>query len=135
MKKIKSLFWIMALAAAGYAGYRYFTPDEAVYVYRTQRAARGSVTSSVNATGRVNAVEMVDVGTQVSGTIKEIYVDFNSPVKKGQLLALLDTDYLQSKVEESKAGLAVARASAAKAQAEVANAQRNYARNKELWER
>jgi HlyD family secretion protein len=133
--KIKSLFWIAALAAAGFAGYRYFAPAEAVYVYRTQPVTRGAITSTVNATGRVNAVEMVDVGTQVSGTIKEIYVDFNSPVKKGQLLALLDPDVLQSKVEETKAGLAVARASAAKAQAEVARAQRDNARNKELWER
>ena len=133
--KIKSLFWIMILAAAGYAGYRFFTPAEARYVYRTQPVTRGSITSNISATGKVNAVEMVDVGTQVSGTIKEIYVDYNSPVKKDQLLALLDPDVLQSKVEESKASLAVARASVAKAQAEVSNAQRNNARNKELWER
>ena len=98
MKKIKSLFWIMLLAAAGYAGYWFLSPEEAVYVYRTQLVTRGSIMSTVNATGKVNAVEMVDVGTQVSGTIQEIYVDYNSPVKKGQLLALLDPDVLQSKV-------------------------------------
>ncbi|MCL2011070.1 MAG: efflux RND transporter periplasmic adaptor subunit [Synergistaceae bacterium] len=135
MKKIKSLFWIMVVAAACYAGYRFFGPDEVVYVYRTQPVTRGSITSSVNAAGKVNAVEMVDVGTQVSGTIKELHADYNSPVRKGQLLALLDPDVLQSRVEESKAGLAVARASAAKAQAEVTRAQRDNARNKDLWER
>jgi len=135
MKKIKSLLWVVALAAAGYAVYWFFAPPATVYVYRTQAVTRGSIVSSVNATGRVNAVEMVDVGTQVSGTIQEIYVDFNSPVTQGQLLARLDTDVLQSRVNESRAGLAVTRASVARAQAEVESARRNSERNRELWER
>jgi len=135
MKKIKSLIWVVALAAAGYAVYWVFAPAEAVFVYRTQPVTRGSIVSTVNATGRVNAVEMVDVGTQVSGTISEIFVDFNSPVTRGQLLARLDPEFLQSRVEESRAGLAVARASVARAQTEVASAQRNSARSNDMWER
>jgi HlyD family secretion protein len=134
-KKTKFLLSILALAAAVYAGFQFFAPAEATYVYRTQPVTRGSITSSISATGKVNAVEMVEVGTQVSGTIKEIYVDYNSPVKKGQLLALLDPDVLLSKIEENKASLAVAQAGVAKAKAEVINAQRSDTRNRELWER
>ncbi|MDR1978854.1 MAG: efflux RND transporter periplasmic adaptor subunit [Synergistaceae bacterium] len=134
-KKTKLLFLTMTFAVAAYGGFRYFGPAEASYVYRTQPVTRGSITSSISATGKVNAVEMVAVGTQVSGTIKEIYVDFNSPVAKGQLLALLDPDVLLSRIEESKASLAVAQAGVAKARAETLNAQRSDTRNRELWQR
>jgi HlyD family secretion protein len=134
-KTTKILFLILIFAAAAYAGFRFFGPAEAAYVYRTQPVTRGTVTSGISATGKVNAVEMVEVGTQVSGTIKEIFADYNSPVKKGQLLALLDPDVLLSKIEENKASLAVAQAGVVKARAEVINAQRSDARNRELWER
>jgi HlyD family secretion protein len=105
------------------------------YVYRTQQITRGAITSTISATGAVNAVELVEVGTQVSGNIKEIYADFNSVVKKGQLLAVLDPDVLTSKVEESKASLTLAKAGVASAKAELDNAARAYERNKELWNR
>ncbi|MDR1621508.1 MAG: efflux RND transporter periplasmic adaptor subunit [Synergistaceae bacterium] len=134
-KKTKILFSMLTFAVAIYAGFQFFGPAEATYVYKTQSVTRGSITSSISATGKVNAVEMVEVGTQVSGTIKEIYVDYNSPVEKGQLLALLDPDMLLSKIEENKASLAVAQAGVAKAKAEVLNAQRSDKRNRELWER
>jgi HlyD family secretion protein len=134
-KKTKILFSMLIFAAAVYAGVQFFGPAEATYVYKTQSVTRGTITSSISATGKVNAVEMVEVGTQVSGTIKEIYVDYNSPVEKGQLLALLDPDVLLSKIEENKASLAVAQAGVAKAKAEVINAQRSHARNRQLWER
>jgi HlyD family secretion protein len=134
-KKAKILFSLLTFAVAGYAGFQFLSPAEAIYVYRTQPATRGVITSSISATGKVNAVEMVAVGTQVSGTIKELYVDYNSPVQKGQLLALLDPDVLLSKIEENKASLAVAQAGVVKARAEVANAQRSDTRNRELWER
>jgi len=58
--------------------------------YRTEKISRGDIQATVTATGTVNAVVTVLVGTQVSGTIKSIYVDYNSPVKKGQLLAQID---------------------------------------------
>jgi HlyD family secretion protein len=136
MKKFFKFLMVLAVAAAaGYWGYQRLTPKNPVYVYRTQTVTRGSITSSISATGTVNAVEMVEVGTQVSGTIKELYADFNSPVKKGALLAVLDPDVLASRVEESKANLAVANAGVAKARAELENATRNYNRNKELWDR
>ena len=60
--------------------------------YITETVGRGDVQAMVFATGTVNAVTTVLVGTQVSGTIKELFVDYNSPVKKGQLLATIDGD-------------------------------------------
>jgi HlyD family secretion protein len=136
MKKFfKFLIVLAAVAAAGYWGYQKMIPSSPIYVYRTQAVTRGSISSSISATGTVNAVEMVEVGTQVSGTINELYADFNSPVKKGQLLAVLDPDVLASRVEESKASLTVANAGVSKAKAELENATRTYSRNKELWDR
>jgi HlyD family secretion protein len=121
--------------SAGYWGYQWIRPARAAYSYVTQPVTRGSITSSISSTGKVNAVEMVEVGTQVSGTIDEIHVDFNSPVKKGQLLAVLDPDVLVSRVKESRASLALARAGVSKARAEVENSTRAYKRNRELWDR
>jgi HlyD family secretion protein len=136
MKKFfKVLVLMVLIVTAGYWIYHRVKPSRPIYVYRTQPVTRGSITSSVSATGTVNAVEMVEVGTQVSGTIKELYADFNSPVKRGQLLAVLDPDVLVSRVEENKASLSLAQAGIAKAKAELENSTRNHNRNNELWER
>ena len=136
MKVLKML--LFGAAAAGIAWgvwYVYFRDGGAEYVYRTQPVTRGSISATVSATGSVNPVEMVDVGTQVSGTIKEIYVDYNSRVTKGQLVAMLDTDMLQSRVDEVKASLALAQARVTSAKASAADADRTFRRNKELWSR
>ena len=136
MKVLKLL--LFGAAAAGIAWgvwYVYFRDGGAEYVYRTQPVTRGSISATVSATGSVNPVEMVDVGTQVSGTLKEIYVDYNSRVTKGQLVATLDTDMLQSRVDEAKASLALAQARVTSARASAADADRTFKRNKELWSR
>ena len=136
MKVLKML--LFGAAAAGIAWgvwYVYFRDGGAEYVYRTQPVTRGSISATVSATGSVNPVEMVDVGTQVSGTLKEIYVDYNSRVTKGQLVATLDTDMLQSRVDEAKASLALAQARVTSARASAADADRTFKRNKELWSR
>ena len=136
MKKLlKLMLALIVLGAAGYWGYSKMRPQAPSYVYRTQQVTKGAITSAISATGTVNAVEMVEVGTQVSGNITEIHADFNSVVKKGQLLAVLDPDVLASRVEESKAGLTLAKAGVASAKAQLDNASRAYARNKELWDR
>ena len=136
MKVLKML--LFGAAAAGIAWgvwYVYFRDGGAEYVYRTQPVTRGSISATVSATGSVNPVERVDVGTQVSGTLKEIYVDYNSRVTKGQLVATLDTDMLQSRVDEAKASLALAQARVTSARASAADADRTFKRNKELWSR
>jgi HlyD family secretion protein len=96
--------------------------------YRTDKATRGELTASVTATGSVNAVTTVLVGTQVSGTIRNIYVDFNSSVKKGQLIAQIDPDMFEAQAEQ-------ARANVMKAAAQMRDAERTLKRNQELFSR
>src|SRR5574341_407903 len=74
--------------------------------YRTELVTRGDIQATVTATGTVNAVTTVLVGTQVSGTIKSIFVDFNSPVKKGQVIAQIDPRTFEAQVEQARANVA-----------------------------
>jgi HlyD family secretion protein len=91
--------------------------------YKTQEAQRGNLTVTVTATGTLNAVITVEVGSQVSGTIKELLADFNSPVKKGQLIARIDPDLFETKRAQARADLQAAQAAVLNAQASVARAE------------
>ena len=94
--------------------------------YRTEQVTRGPIQESVTATGTVNPVTTVQVGTQVSGTIRDIFVDFNSVVRKGQLIAQIDPAFFETQ-------LAQARANADRAQAALRDADRVLNQNKELY--
>jgi HlyD family secretion protein len=100
--------------------------------YRTDAVTRGDIQQAVTATGTVNAVTTVQVGTQVSGTIKTLYVDFNSRVKKGQLIAQIDPSTFESQVQQAQANLLSAQANLEKAQTALANDKKTFERNKEL---
>ncbi|MGH7651118.1 MAG: efflux RND transporter periplasmic adaptor subunit [Gemmatimonadaceae bacterium] len=95
--------------------------------YRTATIQRGSVKSTVSATGTLSAVQTVQVGTQVSGQIAAIYADYNAHVRKGQLLALIDPQLQNQDVEEAQAALE-------RAQATMAQAEGDYTRNKQLFD-
>jgi HlyD family secretion protein len=95
-------------------------------VYRTEQVTRGGIRETVTATGTVNPVTTVQVGTQVSGTIKEIFVDFNSLVRKGQLIAQIDPAFFETQ-------LAQARANADRARAGLRDAERILNQNKALY--
>ena len=101
--------------------------------YRTDPVTRGDIQQAVTATGTVNAVTTVQVGTQVSGTIKTLYVDFNSRVKKGQLIAQIDPSTFESQVQQAQANLLSAQANLEKAQTALANDKKTFERNKELF--
>lgn len=103
--------------------------------YKTEKVTRGDIRETVTATGTLNAVVTVLVGTQVSGTIKYIYVDYNSPVKKGQVLAQIDPATFIAQVQQAKANLSLARANVEKAEAALAEAKRTFERNKILFTR
>ena len=79
--------------------------------YKTQTLAKGDVTQAVSANGTLNPVILVNVGTQVSGTVKKLYVDFNDKVKEGQILAELDDALFSAQVRQSDASMASAQAS------------------------
>ena len=110
--------------------------------YKLAKIESGPLTAAVSATGTLNPVVSVQVGSQVSGQIKEILVDFNSPVKSGQLIARLDPETYQHRVRQAEADVDAARAAQGVQQAEVAraranlsNAQRDYERKKTLVEK
>lgn len=94
----------------------------------TEKVEIADITTSVTATGTIEPIKLVEVGTQVSGVISKIYVDYNSVVKKGDILAELDKDLLVSELETAQANLQ-------SRQVELENEQRNYNRQKTLWEK
>src|SRR5207253_3758745 len=105
---------ILAIAAVGtlaLAGFYFWGSGTAAPVYMTARVERGNLRNTVTATGTLQAVTTVQVGSQASGTISALYVDFNSLVKKGQVVAQLDPAVLQAQVEQSRANLEQSRAS------------------------
>jgi len=101
--------------------------------FRTEPVSKGDIQAAVTATGTVNAVTTVLVGTQVSGTIKTLYVDFNSRVKKGQVIAQIDPATLEAQVQQAKANLLSAQANLEKAETMLVDAKRTFDRNKELF--
>jgi HlyD family secretion protein len=103
--------------------------------FRTERVSRGDVLSTVTATGTVNPVTTVLVGTQVSGTVKELYVDFNSLVKKGQVIAQIDPATFEAQVEQARANLLSASANVEKAETTLLDARRTMKRNRDLFSR
>ena len=110
MKRTFKILIPVLLIVAGLSGWLITRKSNGVAPYRLSVVDRGTVQVVVTATGTASAVTTVTVGSQVSGTLKEIYVDFNSPVKKGDLLAKLDPTFLQAAVSEAEANLEKARA-------------------------
>ncbi len=133
MKKI--LIGAAVVIALGIIAFVAFRSKEEEPKFRTEKVVRGDIVQTVTATGTVNAVTTVLVGTQVSGAIKHIYVDFNSPVKKGQLIAQIDPSTFEAQVEQAKANLLAAKANVEKAGASLLDAKRTMDRNRELFSR
>jgi HlyD family secretion protein len=107
-------WWLYALAAAALAagawgGWRYFATPAAV-PSPTVEIRRGDVRQTISATGKVQAVVTVQVGTQVSGTVSALYADFNSRVKAGQIIARLDPSQIDAQLKQARANLAGAEA-------------------------
>lgn len=112
---------VAAVAAAALLGWRLFGRSETV-TYAHVQVERGDVVKTVSATGKLQAVVTVQVGSQVSGRIAELYADFNSRVKKGQIIAKLDPSLLQAQLDQARANLANAQARLETAESAVANA-------------
>lgn len=111
---MKKSTWITLVIAVVVVGiiiwfWKFRKPDEVVLI-DTVKVAYGNVTNSITATGTLQPIDTVAVGSQVSGTIKNVYVDFNSPVKKGQLLAQLDKTLMDAQVQQYTANLQAAQA-------------------------
>src|SRR5262245_14163109 len=124
--------WVIVLALVVLVGTAAFFllrsgKDEA-QKYQTATVTRGDLEATVTSTGTITAVGTVQVGTQVSGTVEEVLVDYNDQVHRGQLLARLDTRVLQAAVDD-------ARANVDRVQAQYAAALDQYNRNKSLYDK
>jgi HlyD family secretion protein len=137
MKRFIFLAVVALLLGAGVWGYLYAQSRNSAPKYRLASVERGPLTAAVSATGNLNAVVTVQVGSQVSGQIKDLFVDFNSRVKKGQVIARIDpqifeaqVNQAQAEVETSKAAVLNQTATVEKAKADVENARAALAQGK-----
>ncbi|HWW86323.1 MAG TPA: efflux RND transporter periplasmic adaptor subunit, partial [Vicinamibacterales bacterium] len=103
--------------------------------YETATVERGSIIAKVTASGTLSALVTVQVGSQVSGRVQEILVDYNSPVKAGQVIAKLDPLLFQAAVDQSRANHLTAESNLKTATAQATNAERQYSRSKSLLDR
>jgi HlyD family secretion protein len=132
MKKLKWLLGLtLVIAALALGGFTYYTRSKKAD-FLTAKVQRGDLESAISATGSLAAVVSVAVGSQVSGNIAALYADYNSQVKKGQLVAQIDPAPFQTKVDQAKANLDSAKAQVTnaevgvkKADLDIANAQLN----------
>ncbi|MGN0838082.1 MAG: efflux RND transporter periplasmic adaptor subunit [Pyramidobacter sp.] len=132
LKKIAVSALIVAAAGAGIYQYRSTSSASSSVGYRTAAVRRGSLRSVIQATGSLSAEETVDVGTQISGKINDIFVDYNDKVTQGELLAEMDSRTQQAEVDVAKANVLAARADLAKAKATLLKANRDLKRTREL---
>ncbi len=101
--------------------------------YRTEALGKGDIEALVVTSGTLNPVRLVEVGSQVSGKIDKLYVDFNSQVKEGQVLAELDQSLLRAKIDQNNANYLSAKASLEKSRVTLDNLQKKYERAKTLF--
>jgi HlyD family secretion protein len=121
----------LVLALAGGA-YLYSRGGKQAEGYRTAKPTRGEIASTVTSSGNITPVITVNVGAPVSGTIKELFVDFNSPVKKNQVIAQIDPATFRAQVEQSRGNYLAAQANAEKAKVALADSTRTMNRYKDL---
>jgi HlyD family secretion protein len=127
LRKILLILFValVVLAGLGYAAKSRFSGGEEKPRYKTADVDRGTIIQYVTATGTLNPVALVNVGTQVSGTVSAVNVDFNDRVKKNQVLLVIDPTLLQAVIKQNEAALDAARA-------QYALADSNYRRNEQL---
>ena len=130
MKKI--VIGIVLAVVVAFAGYMYFKKDDGVSPYRTAKVEKGEIVDAIASTGNINAVTTVSVGSQVSGTIQQIFVDFNAHVRKGQVIALIDPRLLEAALVQARGSVGNAKANLERAQVGVIDTERTNRRNREL---
>ena len=134
MKRIGIIFGVLAIGLA-IVGYVFFNGERKAPVrYRTAEVERGSVMSVVSALGTINPVVSVQVGTQVSGMVKSLHADFNTRVKAGDTVAVIDPEPFKARREQAASNLDMARSSVARAKADLAQRKRERDRVQALVE-
>ncbi|MGE5815122.1 MAG: efflux RND transporter periplasmic adaptor subunit [Acidobacteriota bacterium] len=133
-KRLVSVVVILVAVGIGLGAY-YYSRDEAKPQVMTSQVTRGDVTEAVSATGTLEAVTTVQVGTQVSGTIASLNADYNSIVHKGQVVARLDPSLFQTQIDQQRANLVRSEAEVDRLRVQVDDAQTKLTRARSLSER
>ena len=135
MKKISKVWYIVAVVLVVAVSVWAFSGSKSKEQldFVTEKVAPGNIQSSITATGTIEPVTSVTVGTQVSGIVSKLYVDYNSVVKKGQVIAELDKSNLMSQLNSAKANLQQMQANLRKAQEDLAYQHANFNRYKTLY--
>lgn len=131
-------FWLaLAVLAIASLAWRFLLPHAGSQdsAYRTEPVLRGEIRTAISATGTLSATATVEVGTQVSGTLQSVEVDFNDVVHKDQVIARIDPGTLQARLEQASASLGSTRAGLGEAQAVSRNAELDYQRKADLVKR
>lgn len=123
------------LFAAGIAYYFLRPEDAPAPKYETSKVDKGAIVAKVTATGTLSALVTVQVGSQVSGRIKELFVDFNSEVKKDQTIAKIDPQIFEAALSQARANHLAARANLKRTEVQAIEAERQFERAKTLGER
>src|SRR6476620_3628248 len=118
-RKTRLAIGLSALLVVAFTGFAFLSNRASAAEYMTAKVERGNLRNTVTATGTLQAVTTVQVGSQASGTISALNADFNSVVKKGQVIAQLDPSVSQAQVQQARANLENAKASLAQARAGV----------------
>jgi HlyD family secretion protein len=121
MRRLILLLIVLGLLGAATAAYVYYSRRQTPPRYMLARVERGQIASTVNATGTVNAVVTVQVGSQITGKIQKLYADFNTDVQEGQVIAQIDPALFEARASQARANLANARAAVQVAEATVEN--------------
>ena len=134
MKKLIAIVVVLAAVGVG-AGAYYRSRQAPEPKVTTMPVTRGDVVDAVAATGTLQAVETVDVGTQVSGTVQELYTDFNQIVHKGQVIARLDPSLIQTQIEQQEANVTRSDADLERLRVGLADAKQKYDRAKAMFDK
>src|SRR5438067_4817608 len=125
---------VVVLAAGAVLYFLWHGHKPAAVRYESVKVTRGNITARVTATGTLSALVTVQVGSQVSGRISQINVDFNSPVKKGQVVARIDPQLFAAAMENAKANVAAAEGQLAQSKANAKNAELQRQRSRKVRE-
>jgi HlyD family secretion protein len=134
-KKTVFIIMISVVAAAGLLGLSLLTRSSNRVTYKTEPITKGDIEAIMVTTGTLDPVTLVEVGSQVSGMIAKIYVDFNSQVQKGQVLAELDKASFEEEVKQNEANYSLALATLEKAKVNLDEAKKKYDRTLDLFQR
>lgn len=133
-KRLVAIVVILVAVGIGVGAY-YYTRDDAKPQVMTSAITRGDVIEAVSATGTLEAVTTVQVGTQVSGTIESLHADYNSIVHKGQVIARLDPSLFQTQIDQQRANLLRSEADTERLRVQVDDAQTKLTRARSLSDR